>query len=135
MAQATLDSPQKTADFYVARWNLDLDNLVVLFLGREGLAFLVVDVGGDLLGQSVSVFAKLFMVAVDFVGFMAVCTLASVHLKVVQRPALSVGYWPGDRLNRVLQESNHPLLLGGDRLGVDDGRHSVCAGDKWHCGG
>ena len=134
MAQAALDSLQEATDFDVTRWDLDLDNLAILFLGGEGLAFLAVDVGGNFLGETMSMFAEPLVVAVDLVGVMAVCTLASVRLEVVQCPALSVVYWAQDRLDRVLLESNYPLLLRGDGLGLDNCRHGVPRKGR-HCGG
>ena len=93
MTQAALDSPQEAADFDVTGWDFDLNDLVVLFLSGKGLPILVVDVGGDVLSQTVSKFTELPAAAVNFVWVMAVCTLASVHLEVIQCPTLSVGYW------------------------------------------
>lgn len=93
MTQTALDSLQKASDLDVGGWNLKLNSLVILVLGREVLAVLVVDVRGYLLSQAVPMFTELLMVAMNFVRVVAVCTLAGVHLEVVQRPALSVVYW------------------------------------------
>jgi hypothetical protein len=70
-----------------------LNDLAILFLGGEVLAVLVVDVGGNVLSQAVSVFAELFVAAMDLIWVVAVCTLASVHLEIVHCPALGVVYW------------------------------------------
>lgn len=125
MAQATLDGPQETTDLDVCGWDLDLNDLAILFLGGEVLAVLVVDVGGNVLSQAVSVFAELFVAAVDLIWVAAVSTLASVHLEVVQCPALRVVYWTRERLDWILHESNRPPLLRRDRLGLNNCGHGV----------
>ena len=84
------------------------------------------------MSQAVSVFAELFVAAVDLIWVAAVSTLASVHLEVVHCPALSVVYRARDRLNRVLHE-NYPLFLGRDGFGVNDCRHGVSGNGTRHC--
>ena len=123
MTQTALDSLQKASDLDVGGWNLKLNSLVILVLGREVLAVLVVDVRGYLLSQAVPMFTELLMVAMNFVRVVAVCTLAGVHLEVVKCPALSVGYWAGERLDWILHEPHRSPLLRRNRLGVDDCRH------------
>lgn len=95
MTEAALNGLEEAADFDVVGWNLNLDKLVVLLLGGVDLSVLVVDVGGDVLSQTVSKLTELLVFAVNFVGVVAVGALASVHLEVVQRPALGVVYWAG----------------------------------------
>jgi hypothetical protein len=125
MAKAALNGLEEACHLDVAGGDLDLDNLVVLLLGGVGLAVLVVEVHGDALGQTVTSVTELFVVAVDLVGVVAVGTVAGVHLKAVQGPALLVGQRTGDGEHRVLHEANDALLLGGDGLDVDDGGHGV----------
>lgn len=59
--------------------------------------------------------AELLVVAVDFVGVVAVSTLPGVHLEVVGGPALSSVDGAGERVDWVLVEADHALLLGRGR--------------------
>lgn len=92
MAEATLNGLEEAADFNVTGWDLDADKLVVLLHGGVGGSRLVVDVAGDILGQAVADITEALVVAVDFVGVVAVSTLPGVHLKVVGSPALGSVY-------------------------------------------
>lgn len=124
MSQAALDGLEEAGDLDVAGWEFHTDDLVVFFHGRVCLSIgLVVDEASDFLGQAVAGIAELFVVAVHLKGVVAVGALAGVHLEVISRPALRGVDWARDRDDGVLGKAHHALLLGGGRLGVDDGRH------------
>lgn len=89
MAQGAFDGLQETTNLLVTRWNLDADKLVVFLGGGVGLAIgVVVEESGNLLGETVADLAELLVLAVDFIGIVAVDTLLSMELKVVCSPGL-----------------------------------------------
>lgn len=139
MAEAALNGLQQVPDLIVVGGELNADELVVFLGGAVGLAAgRVVDVAGDLLSEAVALVTELLVVAVDFVGVVAVGALAGVHLKVVADPALLSVDWAGEAAHGIMEEADRPLLLGAGnlgRLGVDDGRHCVGTGERRHLGG
>lgn len=89
MSKATFNGFQEAADFIVGGWNLDTNKLVVFLDSGVGEAVgAVVDKVCNFLGKTVASVAKLIVGSVDFVGIVAVCALAGVHLEIVGGPAL-----------------------------------------------
>lgn len=89
MSKAAFNSFQEAADFVVAGWYLDVDELVVFLEGGVGEAVgAVVDEVCNVLSKTVAGLTELTVGSVDLIGVVAVCTLAGVHLEVVGGPAL-----------------------------------------------
>lgn len=124
VSQAALNGLEQAADLNVAGGKLNADELVVLLDSGVGVSVgLVVDVAGHFLGEAVSKITELVVVAVDFVGVVAVDTLACVHFKVVGSPGLGSVDWTREAVHWITREANHSVLLRGRGLGVDDSRH------------
>ena len=97
MTEAAFDGLEERADLDVAGWDLNADDLVVLFDGRvDGSVGLLVDVPSHLLGETVADITELLVVAVNFVRVVAVGTLPGVHLEVVGSPALGGVDWTAE---------------------------------------
>ena len=88
MADAAFDCLQEASHLVIIGWHLDTHRLAVFLDGAVGVAVgVVVDIAGNLLGKSVAHVTELLVLAVDFVGFVAVNTFPGVHFKVVCSPA------------------------------------------------
>jgi len=124
-AEGAFNSLQQSTDVNVAGGDLDTDELVVFLGGAVRLAGFVVKKCSNLLGELFSTLTQALVVAVDFIGVVAVCTLLSMDLEIVRSPGLGRGHRPGDMGHGVFVEANHSVFLGHrGRLGVyDGGRH------------
>lgn len=111
MSKTALNSLQEAPDLIIAGWDLNANELVVLLESAVRLAVgTVVDEPGNLLSKAVADVTELIVGTVDFVGVMAVGTLAGVHFEVVSSPALGSVDWSRDFAHWVLEEANHSLL-------------------------
>lgn len=70
----------------VAVWDLNADEFGGVFAGAVDFAVLVVDVAGDVLGETMSRFAEAVAAAVDFQGVVALGAVAGVGFEVVEGP-------------------------------------------------
>jgi hypothetical protein len=66
---------------------------------------------GYFLGESVAYIAELFVIAMDFVRVVTICTLSSVHLKMVGSPAFRCVNRAGNTLHWVFVKTDNSLGL------------------------
>jgi hypothetical protein len=63
------------------------------------------------LGESVAYIAELFVIAIDFVRIVTICTLSSVHLKMVGSPTFCCVNRAGNTLHRVFVKADSSFGL------------------------